>query len=121
MPQILKTRTTVSRVAGAMLNGGLLTGCLLFGSSANAALTFSFDYSANAVGVGFDDAITGAARKAALTNAGTLFSNMFGTFFNHTATIVLQATSTDVPLGPMGGTLASAGTQLILAPGFGGT
>ena len=100
MPYALSI-SSPSRLARAVIGGGLLGGLMVFGSAANAALSFSFDYSGNTPGVGFEDPTTGADRKAALETAGMLFSNMFGTFFDHTATIVLGATSTDDPLGPV--------------------
>ncbi len=116
-----QARLPANRTARAIVKGSVLAACLVCGSAANAALSFTFDYSTNTAGVGFDDAVTGAARKAALDTAGVRFSAMFGSFFDHTANIVLQATSTDDVLGPGGGTLASAGSQLTFAPGFGGT
>ena len=121
MRSIKKFPVPVTRTASAIVKGSVLAASLMFGSAAQASLSFTFDYSANTAGVGFDDPTTGAARKAAMATAGMKFSDMFGTFFNQTANIVLQATSTDVPLGPTGGTLASAGSNLVFAPGFGAT
>lgn len=97
-----------STVASAMLAGGMV-----LGTSAQAALTFTFDYTTNTPGIGFDDPTTGAARKAALETAGTRFSAMFGTFFSNDANIVLTATSTFDPGGPG---LASAGTGIFYQP-----
>ena len=107
------------RAARALLHASLIAGSLIFASAARAQLSFSFDYSTNTPGVGFDDPTTGAARKAALETAATGFSAMFGTYFNNTANIVLRATSSDTPVGPMGGALASAGSRYADISGFG--
>lgn len=106
-----------SYFARAVINGGLVAGCLVFGATAQAAITFEFDYSGNIDGVGFLDATYGAARQQALTDAGTLFSSMFGSHFSNTGTIKLAVTSTDDALSD---TLASAGSELFGTgtPGF---
>ncbi len=101
-----------------VLGAVALTGGLLSGATANAAISFTFDYSGNAAGVGFLDATTGVARQNALTTAGTLFSNMFGGYFNNTATVNFAVTSTNNNTLT---TLASASTKFVSAPGtFGG-
>ncbi|WP_323034211.1 hypothetical protein [Pararhodobacter sp.] len=91
------------------VTGAFLTAGLALGSSAQASLMFSFDYSGNAAGVGFLDATQGTARQNALTLAGTKFSELFGTYFSDSATIVMAVTSSD---NPSSTTLASAGSQL---------
>ena len=110
-------RFPASRILRSTVVCGMLAGGLALGTTAHAALTFTFDYSANTPGVGFNDADTGAARRAALETAGTRFSAMFGTFFSNSANIVLTATSSFDPTGPG---LASAGTGISYVPGFGG-
>jgi len=87
---------------------GLLVCGLAMGSAAQANITFEFDYSANAAGVGFLDASYGAVRKAALTDAGNRFSDMFGSFFSNIATIQLSVSSFD---NANTNTLAYAGTS----------
>ncbi len=79
---------------------------------AQANLVFNFDYSDNTAGVGFLDATQGAARRDALTTAGNLFSNLFGTYFSNSATIDLSVTSTD---DSNSNTLASAGSNVVSA------
>ncbi|WP_310463347.1 PEP-CTERM sorting domain-containing protein [Sphaerotilus sp.] len=95
----------------AMLTGGLLASGLSFGSAAQAAISFQFNF-LDTAGTGFNDASTGASRQTALNTAATMFSSMFGTYFSNSGTVVLDATATDAPLS---GTLASAGSQLTLA------
>ena len=99
------------------VSAGLLTAGLAMGSASHAAISFTFDYSGNTAGLGFLDATEGVARQNALTTAGNLFSNYFSTLFTNSATINLGVTSSDVP-GP--GTLASAGSESVFMPGFGG-
>ncbi|MEX8495210.1 PEP-CTERM sorting domain-containing protein [Sphaerotilus sp.] len=105
-----KARHTLAR---ALLTGGLLAGGLSFGSSAQAAITFQFNF-LDGAGTGFNDTTTGASRQSALNTAASLFSGMFGSHFSDSGTIVLNATATDDPLS---GNLASAGSQLSLAGG----
>lgn len=107
-----------TRFARNATYGCLLAGGLVFGSSANAALTFTYDYSDNDAGVGFLDPTYGAARQAALVTAGTLFSDLFGGYFTQMGTITMGVTST-VDLNDS--TLASAFSNFVSAPGsFGG-
>ncbi len=108
-----QARLPANRTARAIVKGSVLAASLVCGSAANAALSFTFDYSTNTAGVGFDDAVSGAARRAALDTAGVRFSAMFGTFFSNDANIVLTATSTFNPGGPG---LASAGTAIFYQP-----
>ncbi len=103
-----KKTIQLAPTARALVTGGLLAACLAFGSSAQAGITFDFDYSGNAAGVGFLDAAFGAARQSALTLAGTKFSELFGTYFSDSATIKMAVTSSDLN----NGNLASAGSQL---------
>lgn len=91
-----------------LITSALAAATFIFGSVAQAGpITFVFDYSNNAPGVGFLDPTTGAARQQALVTAGMLYSDLFGQHFTDSATIVLEATSTDDPLSD---TLASAGS-----------
>lgn len=93
-----------------VLRGGFLAGCLSLASSAQAGINFEFQYN-DAVGVGFLDPIHGVERRAALETAGSTFSNMFGSHFSNSGTIVLEAAAIAKP-----GTLAEAAT-FILNPG----
>jgi len=88
------------------------------GTASRADLMFTFDYSGNTAGVGFLDPLDGAARQTALTTAGNLFSNLYGSHFSNMGTITLAVTSTnDNTLD----TLASAGSNFENSPGtFGG-
>ena len=96
----------------------LLAGGLVLASSANAALSFTFDYSGNAAGVGFLDPVFGTARQTALATAGDRFSSMFGGYFTQMGTIDMGVTSSIDPGGP---TLASAFSDFVSDPGtFGG-
>lgn len=99
-------------LAQALCTAGLLSG-LLVAPSAQAAITFQFNF-LDGAGTGFNDVTEGTARKDALNTAATLFSDMFGTYFSNTGTILLDATSSN---DPMSGNLASAGSQLTLAGG----
>ncbi|TVO59153.1 PEP-CTERM sorting domain-containing protein [Denitromonas halophila] len=90
-----------------MLSSGLVAGCLAFGGSANAAISFTFDYSNNTPGAGFLDATYGTDRQNALTAAGNAFSSLFGQYFTNTGNIVLAVSSSD---DPNSSTLASAGS-----------
>lgn len=107
----------IAYVVRAMVNGGLLAGCLAFGSSAQAAISFTFDYGAD-TGTGFWDATLGADRKAAMNTAASEFSSLFGSYFTNSGTILLDATATDdyasTNLASAGSYLAGTGT-----PGFG--
>jgi len=84
--------------------------------AARAELSFVFTYT-DPAGVGFNDPLEGAARKAALEQTATLMASYFP---GYTATITLSvdgAETTD-------GTLAAAGSNFnaadICDPGFGG-
>ena len=108
----------LNRVVRSIVNGGALASCLIFGTPASAAIMFAYDYSENTPGVGFLDATDGAARQAALTTAGNLFSNFFGGYFTQMGTITMRVTSTDDISSQ---TLASAFSNFVNVPGtFGG-
>lgn len=94
---------------------GLLAGSLSFGFSAHAAVTFQFQYTDDP-GTGFLDPVNGPSRQAALSTAASTFSSMFGSHFSNSGTIMLEAIASD---DPDGGTLASAGSELIY-PGLAG-
>ncbi len=105
-----QSRGRLSRLTHLMLSSGLVAGCLAFGGSANAAISFTFDYSANTAGAGFLDATHGTDRQNALVTAGNAFSSLFGQYFTNSANIVLKVTSSDAPLSS---NLASAGSEAI--------
>lgn len=94
--------------------GALLVSGLTFGSAAQAAISFQFNF-LDSAGTGFNDAATGSTRQAALNNAASMYSTLFGQYFTNSGTVVLDATATDNPLSS---NLASAGSQVVL---FGGT
>ena len=99
------------RSTGFLLRG-VFAGLILFCSHGVYAISFQFNY-IPAGGVGFDDPVFGTARRSALEQA----ANQFGGWFNHNATITLDATSTD---DPGSSTLASAISEFVSqGPGFG--
>ncbi|MDN5882918.1 MAG: ribonuclease E, partial [Nitrosospira sp.] len=75
-------QTRIARVVCAMMNGGLLAGCLSFVPAAHAAITFQFQY-ADPAGTGFLDAANGPSRQTALNTAASTFSDMFGRHFSN--------------------------------------
>lgn len=79
-------------LAHTLLTSGMLVSGLGFGSAAQAAVTFEFNFLDDA-GTGFHDATSGASRQAALHNAAGLFSTLFGSHFSNSGTIVLDATA----------------------------
>ena len=103
-----------------LMQVGLLAGCLSVGSSANASLSFVFDYADN----GGTTEFLGAGnqnRRDALETAGTLFSSYFGSLFSNSGTITLAVQGTNSSC-QFGCTLASAGTgQVYNTEGFGNT
>lgn len=102
------------RHARTALIGALLVSGLTFGSAAQAAISFQFNF-LDSAGTGFNDSATGSTRQAALNNAASLYSTLFGQYFTNSGTIVLDATATDSPLSS---NLASAGSEVVL---FGST
>lgn len=115
----LQKKSRVASLTRLTAVASLVASCLAFSSAAQANISFTFDYSGNTAGVGFLDATNGAARQAALTTAGTLFSNYFGSLFSNSGNIVLAVTSTD---DNTINTLASAGSEYVsvLPPGVPG-
>jgi hypothetical protein len=99
----------------AVITGGLLAS-LLSSLAAHAAVNFQFDYADNP-GTGFLDPVHGPIRQAALNTAASTFSNMFGSHFTNSGTIVLEARATN---NPNSGELAAAGSELVNRgiPGF---
>lgn len=97
----------------AVFNSGILAGCLI-ASTAHSGITFQFNYTDSA-GTGFLDPVDGARRQAALNTAASEFSNMFGSHFGNTGTIVLDAAAEDIA-----GALAGANTYFMDPgkPGF---
>lgn len=108
-------QTWVARVVRAMVNGGLLAGCLSFGPATHAAVTFQFQY-ADPAGTGFLDPANGLSRQNALNTAASKFSDMFGGHFSNSGTVVLEATAGD---NASDDTLASAGSKLVNLGGAG--
>ncbi|MCZ4304096.1 PEPxxWA-CTERM sorting domain-containing protein [Zoogloeaceae bacterium G21618-S1] len=104
----MQSRGRLSRLTHLMVSSGLVVGCLAFGSSANASISFTFDYSDNTAGAGFLDATFGVDRQNALVTAGNAFSSLFGQYFTNSANIVLKVTSSD---DPQSSNLASAGSE----------
>lgn len=102
------------RHARTALVGALLVSGLTFGSTAQAAISFQFNF-LDSAGTGFNDAAAGSTRQAALNNAASMYSTLFGQYFTNSGTIVMNATASDNPLSD---NLASAGSQVVL---FGGT
>ena len=78
--------------------------------SSTIAFTFNFEDVDMSTGVGFDDPTLGAARRAALQSAATLFASKF----NQTANIEFDVTSFN---NPGSSTLASAGSQFVSSGG----
>jgi len=79
-----------------LLNSGLLASSLLAVTAAQAGITFQFNYT-DPAGTGFLDPVYGASRQAALNTAATAFSNMFGTHFNTSGTVILDASADSKP------------------------
>lgn len=97
----------MTRLARNMVNGGLLLGCLAFGTAAQASINFTFDYGSDN-GVGFwEGSGLGLARQSAMTAASDAFATMFGSHFSNSATILMTATATNLPSST---NLASAGS-----------
>ena len=94
-----------------VMSSAFFVGCLA--SPVHAAITFQFHYTDSA-GTGFLDPVYGSARQAALNIAASAFSNMFGSHFSATGTIVLNADTTDKH-----GELAGAASYL-MDPGAAG-
>ena len=76
------------------VNGGLIAGCVVFGSAAHAGISFQFDYGTDN-GIGFWDVSEGLTRRNAMDTASDAFSRMFGSHFSNSATIMLSATATN--------------------------
>ena len=109
---------TPQRPLHALIRVGLLTSCLSVGASANAALSFTFDYNDNGGTTEFLG-VANQSRRDALETAGTLFSNYFGSLFSNSATITLGVQGTNQGCA-FGCTLAFAGSgQVLNSPGFG--
>ena len=111
-----KKPNRIARAVHVIISGGLLLGCLSFGATAHATITFQFQY-ADAPGTGFLDPINGSSWQTALNTAASQFSSMFGSHFSNSGTIVLQATASN---DGSSDTLASAGSTFTNpgVPGF---
>ena len=111
-----------------MIRAGLLVATLAAGSAAHAQINFTFDYGANdsAVGGFWDPTLDlmspgqtlGQTRQQAMATASTAFATMFATHFTNSATILLSATATNLPLST---NLASAGSTASGGNGIGFT
>lgn len=117
MNAVIRHSHRISLVTRVLINGGLLASCLVVGSAAQAGIDFTFDYGANN-GLGFWDPTYGAARQDAMTQSATAFSTMFGSYFSNNATILLEASATDLPSST---NLASAGSNAFGGNGAGFT
>ena len=95
-----------------VLSSALFMSCLA--GPAHAVITFQFNYT-DPAGIGFFDPVYGTNRQAALNTVASAFSDMFGSHFNATGTIVLDAGTNDSP-----GVLAGATSNLTNpgTPGF---
>ncbi len=89
----------ISRIARALINGGLLASCLAYGSAASAAVTIEYEW----LGVWTNE------QKTAMNTAASSFSSLFGSHFSNTGTITLAATAYDDIDTPV---LASAGSEI---------
>lgn len=118
----MMAKSTKTRLRKQALNRliqlGMLAGCLGFGASANAALSFTFDYTDN----GGTSEFLGAGnqnRRTALETAGTLFSSYFGSLFSNSGTVTLGVQGTNESC-QFGCTLAFAASNAVTnATGFG--
>jgi hypothetical protein len=115
----LARRKTTLRLR-TLAQAGLLASTLAFGSAAQAALSFVFDYGDNDGTTEFLGA-QNQYRRDALETAGTLFSNYFGSLFANSGTITLGVQGTNQGCAN-GCTLAFATSNSVYsgAPGFGG-
>lgn len=109
------TSQPIRKAVRAALVGSLVTGCLIFGSSAHAALTFNFDYTNS--GALYDGAV-GQQRRDAIATAGTMFSNYFGGLFSNMGTVTLAVEGSFQGCA-MGCTLAYAGSERTFSNGQG--
>lgn len=109
MQSQFKEQNRMTQIARSVVNSGLLLSCLAFGTAAQASINFTFDYGVNdgAVGGFWEGSGFGLARQSAMADASNAFATMFGSHFSNTATIVLAATATNLPLS---NNLASAGS-----------
>ena len=90
----------------------IVAGCLVFSSTAQASITINFDF--DNTNYTWSD-----TQKAAMNNAATGFSNMFGSHFSNSGSITLQATAYD---DPEVNVLASAGSKTVWdSAGYTGT
>ncbi|MCP5241185.1 MAG: PEP-CTERM sorting domain-containing protein [Rhodocyclaceae bacterium] len=117
MSRKTNVKLSAKRLPRAMIQCGLMAGFLAFGSAAQAAISFTFDYGTD-TGTGFWDPVDGATRRAAMDTASTAFADMFASHFSNSATIVLEATATNLPLST---NLASAGSNAFGGNGVGFT
>ena len=99
------------------MRSAIFAASMVVASTANASITFSFDYNDNAGTTEFLGAAN-ADRRTALETAGTLFSNYFGSLFTNSATITLGVQGTNQSCA-MGCTLAFAASERTLAGGMG--
>ena len=85
---VQKPQSAGRRRQGTLIQGAVLAGCLAFGTSAHAGLTFQFTYSTDPGATA-----TTAAQQQAITTAGQLFSSMFATHFSNSATLQYNVVS----------------------------
>lgn len=103
--------------AKSVLLTSILSSTLFLQTSAQAALSFSFDYSNNPAGVGFLDSVYGADRRQALEDSASLLGAYFT---NYTANLTYSVKSLN---NAGSSTLASAGSGVVnsVSSGFGNT
>ena len=89
--------------------GAIAMAAACFGGSAQAQLSFQFDFGTD-TGTGFFEPGFGVARQTALTAAADSFSSMFDSHFNNTGTIQLSATAGLTGVASFSNTLLPSGT-----------
>lgn len=110
-----KKTSRLTRAVRVVINGSLLTGCLSLGTTAHAAIDLQFQY-VDAPGTGFLDPQNGSSWQTAMNMVGSQFSNMFGSHFSNSGTIVLDVAA----INDQNRELASAATDVVSpgVPGF---
>lgn len=71
-------------------------------------ISFVFDYSTNTPGLGFLDPVEGAARQAALNQAGAMYSDLFGSYFKNSGVITLSVQYLNDASAPQAASASSA-------------
>lgn len=87
-------RERIARPLKAAVQGTLLGSCLMLSLPGYAGITFQFEYT-DAPNTGFFDPVWGTIRQDALNIAASAFSDMFGSYFSNSGTILLEAYSSN--------------------------